>query len=172
VALAEAAFDGVLRRLGKPLDSFAETPPPKLRLRSGGDPVAETADSSLGGRSWPPAQALVEAVLDLLGRGRVFSLGLESSTACPPSLIGCSERVVVVTLRRRDRLRRGLVTGRRGGCRAGNLEKRPDQVERKREDDGRVLVIADLGEGLQVAQLQRDGIRLITSAASRRRSEA
>src|SRR3954452_488072 len=38
------------------------------------------------------------------------------------------------------------------------LEQRREQVDREREDDGRVLLAADLQQRLQVAQLDRDRV--------------
>ena len=37
---------------------------------------------------------------------------------------------------------------------AGGLEHRPDQVDRHREHDGRVLISADLAQGLEIAELE------------------
>jgi hypothetical protein len=54
---------------------------------------------------------------------------------------------------RRAYVRAAVALGRGIGC--GSRDERREQVERQREDDRRVLVGADLQQGLQVAQLQR-----------------
>ena len=82
--------------------------------------------------------------------------------------------MIIVLLRGRRRLRRAGVGGaRRGGARArdtdggdrlvlgGEVLQRPhhraDDVHRQREHDGRVLVRAQLQQGLEIAQLERTG---------------
>ena len=71
-SLAEATLDRVVGRLGIGLDALAEAPPRPLLFRPPVDTVAEAPDAALAGWTRPAADALVEAVFDLLRRGGMF----------------------------------------------------------------------------------------------------
>ena len=135
--------------------------PPAARRRGTGSarrapPVGRRSASTSVSRRRPLLAARAErAGLQLLGASAARSRRALRRAACARAGRDHS-----------DAARPGLVSGARRSVGRRALDERLDQVDRRREDDRRRLRRAELEQRLQVAELQRDRVCSITSAAS------